>query len=78
MNNARAARSLLQAGADKDAQDSRVRPGSRIAIRKKKKWERETWKAREHTKPIGAGPAAQQAELERASPMCVAFSDLVP
>lgn len=27
MNNARAARSLLQAGADKDAQDGRVRPG---------------------------------------------------
>lgn len=28
VNNSRAARSLLQAGADKDAQDGRVRPGS--------------------------------------------------
>lgn len=40
VNNARAARSLLQAGADKDAQDGRVRPGRGIPTKKKKQCQR--------------------------------------
>nr|XP_023397167.1 LOW QUALITY PROTEIN: neurogenic locus notch homolog protein 4 [Loxodonta africana] len=74
VNNARAARSLLQAGADKDAQDSRVRQGQRVLY---KKVGVGGWKsAGTRTKRKGAGPAAKWVESRRTGPVSAALPDL--
>lgn len=73
MNNARAARSLLQAGADKDAQDGRVRPGRGLPAIKRA---RRSGTRGNSAKPEGGGASGRAG----GGPALwgVAFPDLAP
>lgn len=67
VNNARAAHSLLQAGADKDAQDGRVRPGRGLPTKKKTVPER-GGKRRKPPKPEGGGAESQVGGVTKGQP----------